>query len=119
MSSSSSISIPIASSPSSVHLYETSLPTRYYIPFSTIDPKLLRRSETRTSCPYKGEAEYYDVVLKEEDGKEVVKKDLVWYYRAPLVECAAIAGLACFYNEKVQVEVDGVVEVLDGKSPFA
>jgi len=106
-------------SPASVHLYETSLPTRYYIPFTTIDPTVLRPSELRTKCPYKGEAEYYDVVLRDKDGNEEVKKNLVWYYRAPLVECAAVAWMACFYNEKVRLEVGGVVEVLDGKSPFA
>jgi len=95
------------------------LPTRYYIPFTTIDPSVLRPSELRTKCPYKGEAEYYDVVIRDKDGNEEVKKNLVWYYRAPLVECAAVAGMACFYNEKVRLEVGGVVEVLDGKSPFA
>jgi len=109
----------VAESPSSVHLYETSLPTRYYIPLSTIDPAILRKSETRSTCPYKGEAEYYDIVLEGGDGGQQVLKDLVWYYRSPLVECAAIAGLACFYNEKVQIEVGGVRKVLHEESPFA
>lgn len=111
--------VQVAHSPIAIHLYETSLPTRYYIPFSTIEQGVLRRSEMRSLCPYKGEAEYYDVVLRGEDGQEEVFKDLVWYYRAPLMECAAIAGMACFYNEKVRVEVGGVTEALDGTSPFA
>jgi len=98
----------LATSPSSIHLYETDLPCRYYIPLSAIDQRVLRRSSKRTLCPYKGEAEYYDVVLKDEKGEETVYEGLVWYYTRPNLECAQIAGLCCFYNEKVDVEVDGV-----------
>jgi len=98
----------LATSPSSIHLYETDLPCRYYIPLSAINARVLRKSSKRTQCPYKGEAEYYDVVLKDEKGKETVHEGLVWYYTWPNLECAQIAGLCCFYNEKVDIEVDGV-----------
>jgi uncharacterized protein (DUF427 family) len=98
----------LAESAYSIHLYETGLPCRYYIPLSAIRQDVLRRSELKTLCPYKGEAEYYDVVLKGEDGKEEIKEGLVWYYMRPNMECAQIVGLCCFYNEKVDIEIDGV-----------
>lgn len=65
----------LAESPYSVHLYETKLPCRYYIPLSTIDQTLLRKNKKTTTCPYKGTAEYYDVVVGDE-----VQEGLVWYY---------------------------------------
>lgn len=59
--SSSGDDITLASTPYSVHLHETLLPTRYYMPLSAIDVSLLQPSAkgTKTLCPYKGEAEYY------------------------------------------------------------
>ncbi|KAK4981229.1 hypothetical protein LTR66_010149 [Elasticomyces elasticus] len=93
----------LAETTSSMHLFETSLPPRYYIPLTAINPQLLRKSETKTQCPYKGEAEYYHVVLPNGE----VLKDLVWYYTRPTLECAAIAGMCCFYGEKVDTAVDG------------
>ncbi|KAI4813393.1 DUF427-domain-containing protein [Aureobasidium sp. EXF-8845] len=90
----------IAESPFCMQLYETGLRTRYYIPLTAIHNEVLRPSETITQCPYKGEAEYYDVVI----GGEVYK-DIVWYYTRPTVECTSIAGLCCFYNEKVDMMI--------------
>ncbi|KAF2136499.1 uncharacterized protein K452DRAFT_302706 [Aplosporella prunicola CBS 121167] len=87
-----------------VHLYETGLPTRFYLPLTAVSEGVrLRPSETVTSCPYKGDANYYDVVVGDQ-----THKDLVWWYKCPTVECAAVAGLVCFYNEKVDIEVGGV-----------
>lgn len=102
--------VTLAESAYAVHLFETGLPTRYYIPLSSIEQSVLRKSERRTQCPYKGEAEYYDVVLKDKDGKEELHEGLVWYYNRPNMECAQVVGLCCFYNEKVDVEIDGVRE---------
>jgi uncharacterized protein (DUF427 family) len=93
----------LASSSHSLHLLETGLPTRYYLPYSAVDPKILRHSDLKTKCPYKGEAEYHHVVLP--DGKFM--ENLVWYYRTPTAESAPVAGLLCFYNEKVDIELDG------------
>ncbi|KAL7957310.1 hypothetical protein V8C34DRAFT_187330 [Trichoderma compactum] len=84
------------------HLHETGLRIRYYLPLGAIDPAILRPSTTTTYCPYKGTAEYYDVVL---DGKQY--KDIIWYYKSTLHESAAIAGLVAFYNEKVEILLDG------------
>jgi len=92
----------VARTSSSVHLYETGLPTRYYIPLAAVDPAVLAKSDLETHCPYKGRAEYYHVVV----GGETLE-NLVWYYRAPAHESAAIGGLVCFYNEKVDIWLDG------------
>ncbi|KAJ4318002.1 hypothetical protein N0V84_007056 [Fusarium piperis] len=92
----------VAKASSSMHLFETGLPTRYYLPLGAIDQSVLRKSDLRTKCPYKGEAEYYHVVI---DGQEM--KNLAWYYRLPTHESAAIAGLVCFYNEKVDTILSG------------
>ena len=56
-------------------------------------------------CPYKGLANYYSVII---NGKEY--KDVVWWYKYPTAESARISGMACFYNEKVDVFIDGVLE---------
>ncbi|KAK1995536.1 DUF427-domain-containing protein [Colletotrichum falcatum] len=85
-----------------VHLLETGLPTRYYLPLASVDQLALRKSELVTKCPYKGDAEYYHIVV---DGEE--HENLVWYYRNPTHESAGIAGLLCFYNEKVDIVLDG------------
>ena len=86
-------------------LFETGLPPRYYLPFTDIRMDLLRPSSTQTHCPYKGTAEYWSV-----DTGTAVHEDVVWFYRTPLPESQKIAGLASFYNEKVDVYVDGTLE---------
>lgn len=88
----------LAESSSSVHLYETMLPVRYYLPYTSIEHARLRSSSTSTQCPYKGVAGYEHVVI---NGKQY--DDLVWHYRSPTIECAAVTGLRCFYNEKVDI----------------
>lgn len=94
----------VAEASSSWHLHETGLPVRYYLPpTSVLDPAALRDSGTETQCPYKGVASYHDVVVGDR-----TFKDLVWYYRNPTHESALIAGCLCFYNEKVDIELDGV-----------
>src|SRR5262245_45658940 len=86
-------------------LSETGLPPRYYLPSSDVRMDLLRPIDKITHCPYKGEATYWDVVV---DG--TVHEALAWSYRAPIPESEQIAGLICFYNEKVEVIVDGVAQ---------
>ena len=94
-------------------LFETSLPLRYYLPLSDLRRELLRPSGTATHCPYKGTAGYWSVQV---NGK--LHEDLVWIYRLPLPESQKVAGLACFYNEKVDLTVDGVRQER-ASSPFS
>lgn len=83
-------------------LFETGLPPRYYIPSEDVREEVLIPSETTTGCPYKGTASYYSV----EAGGERLD-DLAWYYADPRPETAKAKGHLCFYNEKVDIELDG------------
>jgi uncharacterized protein (DUF427 family) len=83
-------------------LFETGLPPRYYIPPEDVRDEVLVESEKTTRCPYKGIASYWSV----EAGGERVE-DLVWYYPDPIPEAAKIKGHLCFFNEHVDLEVDG------------
>lgn len=85
-------------------LFETGLPVRYYVPKLDTRLDLLTATDTRSVCPYKGTADYWSV-----QASGIVKKDLVWGYRDPIPEAGKIAGLVCFYNEKVDIELDGVM----------
>jgi uncharacterized protein (DUF427 family) len=86
-------------------LFETGLPPRYYLPLSDLRTELLRPSDTSTHCPYKGTAGYWSV-----DTGKGVHTDVVWIYRTPLPESQKIAGLACFYDEKTDVYLDGELQ---------
>lgn len=95
----------IAESSNVMMLFETLLPTRYYLPKTAVKWEYLEPSTTRSGCPYKGEAGYYNVIVE-----GVAYKDVVWWYKYPTVESGAIAGRVCFYNEKVDVSIDGVLQ---------
>jgi uncharacterized protein (DUF427 family) len=86
-------------------LFETGLPARHYFPLTDVRMDLLRPSATVTHCPYKGAASYWSV-----DTGQRVHTDIVWIYRAPLPESQKIAGLVCFYDEKADVYLDGVLQ---------
>ncbi len=94
--------VVVADSVRPVLLFETGLPTRYYLPKTDVRLDLLTPTDTISQCPYKGTAEYYSVTV---DGTK--QDDVVWWYRAPLHESAGIAGLVSFYNEKVDLIIDG------------
>ena len=82
-------------------VFETSLPVRFYLPREDVGPAL-RPSDKRTYCAYKGEASYWSL---EVNGVE--RANLVWSYEHPLREAAALTGLVAFFDEKVDVTVDG------------
>ena len=95
----------LAHSPRAFALFETNLPARWYLPREDVSAELIE-SETITGCPYKGAASYYSVQLA--DGE--VETDLVWYYREPFDEVTRIADLVCFFNERVDLELDGELQ---------
>jgi uncharacterized protein (DUF427 family) len=94
-------------------LFETGLPPRYYLPLSDVRTELLEPSDKVTQCPYKGTASYWSVQAGDQR-----YDDFVWMYRSPLQESAKIAGLVCFYNEKVDLIVDGVPQERP-RTPFS
>ncbi|MGW1748949.1 DUF427 domain-containing protein [Streptomyces sp. NPDC002092] len=85
-----------------VLLFETGLPTRYYIPREDVRLDLLEPTEHHTGCPYKGTAQYWSV-----RGEADVPPNIVWSYPQPLPAVGTIKGLLAFYNEAADITVDG------------
>ncbi|ORA11349.1 DUF427 domain-containing protein [Mycobacterium asiaticum] len=95
--------VQLADTRSPVLLFETGLPTRYYIDPSDVAFEHLEPTSTQTLCPYKGVTSgYWSVRIG-----ETVHADLAWTYHYPLTAVAPIAGLVAFYNEKLDIVVDG------------
>jgi uncharacterized protein (DUF427 family) len=93
----------LGESPSPVMVFETGLPTRYYLNRTEIDFTHLIRTDTVTECPYKGTTGSYWSV--EVGG--TVHPDLGWSYDFPTRQLLPIAGLVAFYNERVDINLDG------------
>ena len=95
-------------------LFETGLPTRYYIPKLDVRMDLLEPTETQTMCPYKGKAQYWSARIGDR-----VFPDLVWSYSPPIPECWRIDNLVCFFNERVdEILVDGERQAVS-KTPWS
>lgn len=86
----------VAESDQAMRLDETGLGPRYYLPASDVRTDLLKPSELRTTCPFKGEASYWSVQVGDE-----LHENVVWSYPQPLEGKEALTGLLCFYDEKV------------------
>jgi uncharacterized protein (DUF427 family) len=95
--------VTIAETEKPTLLFETGLPTRYYLPKTHVRLDLLVPSDTASHCPYKGQAEYWSIRLDDE-----IRPDVAWSYRTPLPESQKIAGLISFYADKVELHVDGI-----------
>lgn len=95
--------VVLADTHTPVLLFETGLPTRYYIDRTDVVFANLEPSDTQTLCPYKGiTSGYWSVRVG-----ETVHEDLAWTYAYPLPAVAPIAGMVAFYNEKLDIAVDG------------
>ncbi|WP_043493652.1 DUF427 domain-containing protein [Streptomyces viridosporus] len=93
----------VADTRSPVLLFETSLPTRYYLPRQDVRLDLFEATDHSTRCPYKGTADQYWSWR----GGGAVPPDIVWSYPDPLPAVAAIRGRLAFFNEAVDLTVDG------------
>lgn len=88
----------LAESTTPVLLFETLLPVRFYLPQTDLDAHL-EPSDTVTYCAYKGRASYFSLPGG--------RTDIAWTYREPLREAEPIRDLVCFFDEHVDVIVDG------------
>ena len=86
-------------------LFETGLPMRYYMRLDDVNMALLTATQSQTQCAYKGEASYWSATV---NGREY--KDIVWCYLDPVSDFPKIKGLLCFFNEKVDIFVDGELQ---------
>ena len=84
-------------------LFETALPTRYYFPPEDVRLDLLVPSEKRTRCAYKGSASYWHVRVG-----DALHEDLAWSYPQPQHDAEPVRDLIAFFNERVDLELDGV-----------
>jgi uncharacterized protein (DUF427 family) len=83
-------------------LFETGHPVRYYIPRMDVRLDLLVKSDTVTGCPYKGTASYFSA-----PGPNGLQKDIAWSYVFTYEDCPKIGNYICFYNERVDISIDG------------
>lgn len=90
--------VVLAESTAPYLLFEPPLPVRYYLPPGDVRVDLLRPSEKRTTCAYKGRASYWS--LEHE-------ADIAWSYPEPVREAAEVTGRIAFLNEHVDIVVDG------------
>lgn len=93
--------VVLAESTRPVLLFETLLPTRYYLSPEEVRADLVP-SPTRSYCAYKGQASYWSAVLP---GQTVA--DLAWTYDAPQREAEPVRGLISFFDERIDVVLDG------------
>jgi uncharacterized protein (DUF427 family) len=95
-------------------LFETGLPVRHYIPKLDVRMELLVRSDTVTTCAYKGRASHFHVRV----GDRLVR-DVAWSYPFPNPDLFKIQDLVCFYDERVEaVVVDGET-VIAAQTPWS
>jgi uncharacterized protein (DUF427 family) len=94
----------IAESTSPRLLFETGLPTRFYLPKTHVRMGMLELGELVTHCPYKGRA----ISFGARTGGRV-HDNVAWCYPTPLPESERVAGLIAFYNEKVDLHIDGTL----------
>lgn len=95
--------IVLAESASSVMVFETGLPTRYYLDRTAVHFEHLSLTDTITACPYKGRtSSYWSLRIAEK-----TYPDIAWSYDFPTRELSPIAGLIAFYNEQVDIVLDG------------
>ena len=88
----------VADTTRAVALFETGLPTRWYIPREDVLAELIRNDGHRTTCSYKGHATHWDVA-----GETAI----AWSYELPLNDAMPVRSMICFYNERVDIELDG------------
>ena len=95
--------VVLAEAPCSVMVFETGLPPRYYLDRTAIRLEHHDESDSVSSCPYKGQtSQYWSVRVGAE-----VHHDLAWSYDFPTRQLLPIAGLVAYYNEKVDIWLDG------------
>ncbi len=94
--------VELANSHKPTVLFETGVPARFYLPMTDVRLDLLTENSHHASCPYKGASVSFDAQV----GADVVR-DVAWTYVLPRPESTPIAGQICFYNEVVDIDIDG------------
>lgn len=104
--------VTLAESDRAVVIYETGLVPRWYLPREDVRVTL-EPSDYRSRCAYKGEASYWSVTLG-----DTPHVNVAWTYREPRHDAAPVKDRVAFFNERVDLDVDGVREQRPG-GPWA
>ena len=91
----------LASSDRALVMREADRPPVFYIPFEDVYFEFLKRSDTSTHCPYKGDASYWNATAV---GEAV--NDVMWAYEGPYDEMVEIKDHGAFYPDKVGIEAN-------------
>lgn len=94
--------VQLAESRRPLLVFETGLPIRFYLPRDDVRMDRLAPSPTVTRCAYKGTAEHYHA---RGNGEDV--EDAAWTYPSPEPGFGPLQDLICFYDERVDLVVDG------------
>jgi uncharacterized protein (DUF427 family) len=94
--------VTVAASTRTVVLEETGLPPRHYFPRDDVRLDLATRTDTSTHCPFKGQASYLTFTASDRE-----HADLAWSYETPIDGMEGIRGLVCFFDERVDLMIDG------------
>ncbi|KEZ77136.1 DUF427 domain-containing protein [Salinisphaera hydrothermalis] len=89
----------IANTRRAVLLNERGYRPKLYVPRGDVAAGALIESDTRTHCPYKGDARYFHVVAGDR-----TYTDAAWSYDEPLADVATIAGLIAFDHPAIRVD---------------
>lgn len=92
----------VADSQAALRLQESTYPAVQYIPMDDVVQDVLTRTDTKTYCPFKGEASYYSVTTAAGDTVD----DVIWTYEQPYPAVAAIGGHVAFYPDKAEITVE-------------
>jgi uncharacterized protein (DUF427 family) len=93
--------VALAETTRAAALFETGLPTRWYLPREDVRAEL-EPSELRTQCAYKGVASYFSARAGDE-----LLENIAWTYPEPRHDALGVRDLVCFFNEAVDLDVDG------------
>jgi len=93
----------VADTDAALTLQEATLPAVQYIPIADVKQEMLRRTDTATYCPFKGDASYYSVVTSAGDTVD----DVIWTYQEPYPAVAEIAEHVAFYPDRAEITVAG------------
>jgi uncharacterized protein (DUF427 family) len=90
----------IADSEHVILVREDDYPDRYYFPRADISMNLMERTDSTSTCPFKGEANYYSLNVGDKQ-----LDDAAWTYEDPYEEHAALKGRIAFYDDKREIDV--------------
>ena len=65
----------------------------HYFPRDAVRQEYFQPSDTHTTCPWKGEASYFNVVVNGE-----TNKDAAWYYPEPKEAANSIKSYVAFWR---------------------